>query len=60
MRNIQKSDITPKEIMNNRISLYLITPPKAIKMTKPLFRLILTQTIYELTDKMEFNKQKKN
>lgn len=59
MRNIQKSDITPKEIMNNRISLYLITPPKAIKMTKPLFRLILTQTIYELTDKMEFNNRKK-
>lgn len=25
--------------MDNRLSLYLITPPKAIKMTKPLFRL---------------------
>lgn len=45
--------------MNNRISLYLITPPKAIQMTKPLFRLIITQTIYELTDKMEFNNRKK-
>lgn len=59
MNNIKKSDITPKEIMNNRISLYLITPPKNIKMTKPLFRLILTQTIYELTEKMEFNNRKK-
>lgn len=59
MNNIKKSDVTPKDIMNNRISLYLITPPKAIKMTKPLFRLILTQTIYELTDKMEFNNRKK-
>lgn len=59
MNNIKRSDITPKQIMNNRISLYLITPPKAIKMTKPLFRLILTQTIYELTDKMEFNNRKK-
>lgn len=59
MNNIKKSDVTPKDIMNNRISLYLITPPKAIKMTKPLFRLILTQTIYELTDKMAFNNRKK-
>ena len=59
MNNIKKSDVTPKDIMNNRISLYLITPPKAIKMTKPLFRLILTQTIYELTDRMEFNNRKK-
>ena len=59
MNNIKKSDVTPKDIMNNRISLYLITPPKAIKMTKPLFRLILTQTIYERTDKMEFNNRKK-
>lgn len=59
MRNIGRSDISPREIMDNRISLYLITPPKAIEMTKPLFRLIITQTIYELTDKMEFNNRKK-
>lgn len=59
MKNIGKSDITPRQIMDNRLSLYLITPPKAIKMTKPLFRLIITQTIYELTDKMEFNNRKK-
>ena len=59
MVNIKKTDIVPKDLMNNRISLYLITPPKAIQMTKPLFRLIITQTIYELTDKMEFNNRKK-
>lgn len=59
MKNIQSSDITPKDIMNNRISLYLITPPKAIKMTKPLFRLIICQSIFELTDKMNFNNRKK-
>ncbi|MGL4865270.1 type IV secretory system conjugative DNA transfer family protein [Cetobacterium somerae] len=59
LKNISKSDILPKDLMKNRISLYLITPPKAINMTKPLFRLIITQTIYELTEKMEFNNRKK-
>lgn len=59
MRNVAKSDIVPKDLMKERISLYLITPPKAIDMTKPLFRLIITQTIYELTDKMEFNNRRK-
>lgn len=57
-RNISKSDITPKEIMAEKVSLYLITPPKAIKMTAPLFRLFITQTIFELTDKMEFGNRK--
>ncbi|WP_349764263.1 type IV secretory system conjugative DNA transfer family protein [Fusobacterium sp. SYSU M8D902] len=59
MKNIQSSDITPRDIMNNKISLYLITPPRAIDMTRPLFRLIITQTIFELTDKMEFGNRKK-
>lgn len=59
MRNVAKSDIVPKDLMKERISLYLITPPKAIDMTKPLFRLIITQSIYELTDKMEFNNRRK-
>lgn len=58
-KNIMRSDITPREIMDNKVALYLITPPKAIKMTRPLFRLIITQCIYELTDKMEFNNRKK-
>ncbi|MBC2857031.1 type IV secretory system conjugative DNA transfer family protein [Cetobacterium sp. 2A] len=58
-KNIQRSDITPRDIMDDRVSLYLITPPKAIKMTRPLFRLIITQTIYELTDKMNFDNRKK-
>ena len=59
MKNIGRTDITPREIMDNRISLYLITPPRAINMTRPLFRLIITQTIFELTDKMEFGNRKK-
>lgn len=59
MRNIQRADILPRDLMKNRISLYLITPPKNIAMTKPLFRLIITQTIYELTDKMEFGNRRK-
>ena len=59
MKNVCRTDITPKDIMKNRISLYLITPPRAIDMTRPLFRLIITQTIFELTDKMEFGNRKK-
>lgn len=59
IKNVGKSDLVPKDLMNERISLYLITPPKAIDMTRPLFRLIITQTIYELTDKMEFGNRKK-
>ncbi|MGL5459655.1 MAG: type IV secretory system conjugative DNA transfer family protein [Cetobacterium sp.] len=54
--NISKSDFTPKEIMKNKVSLYLVTPPEAIDMTRALFRLIITQTIYDLTGVMKFDK----
>ena len=59
MRNIQNADITPKEIMNNRISLYLITPPKAIKMTKPFSDLFLLKQSTSLLIKWNLTTEKK-
>lgn len=58
--NTSKSDFNPKMIMQEKISLYLVTPPKSIDMTRPLLRLILTQTIFNLTDTMKFGNKKES
>lgn len=58
--NTAKSDFNPKMIMQEKISLYLVTPPKSIDMTRPLLRLILTQTIFNLTDTMKFGNKKQS
>ena len=59
--HITKSDFTIKQLMDEKCSLYLVTPPRSIRRTKPLLRLILTQIVYGLTDRMKFNiKSKKD
>ena len=54
-KHIRKSDFTIKQLMEEKCSLYLVTPPRSIRRTKPLLRLIFTQIVYGLTDRMKFN-----
>ena len=41
--------------MEEKCTLYLVTPPKNLYRTKSLLRLIFTQVVFELTDRMLFN-----
>lgn len=59
-RNTASSSFTMADLKGKRISLYLVTPPKAIEMTKPLIRLIFTQAISELTGIMKFDNENNN
>lgn len=56
-KNTSRSDFKMKDLMNfeKPISLYFITPPKAIQITGLILRLIIAQAIYNLTDEMKFN-----
>ena len=58
-KHIRKSDFTIKQLMDEKCSLYLVTPPRSISRTKPLLRLIFTQIVYGLTDRMKFNMKSK-
>lgn len=58
--HIRHSDFTIKQLMEEKCSLYLVTPPKSISRTQPLLRLIFSQIVYGLTDRMKFDIQKKN
>ncbi len=60
--NTNSSDFTIKELMNDDLplNLYLATPPKGIGVTAPIFRLIITQIIYGLTDEMDFSSGTQN
>ncbi|MCF0163105.1 MAG: type IV secretory system conjugative DNA transfer family protein [Fusobacterium necrophorum] len=51
---ISHSDFTIRQLMEEKCSLYLVTPPRAISRTRPLMRLIITQIVYQLTDRMSF------
>ncbi|MBR8700492.1 MULTISPECIES: type IV secretory system conjugative DNA transfer family protein [unclassified Fusobacterium] len=53
--HITHSDFTIKELMRDKCSLYLVTPPKSIARTRPILRLIFVQIVYGLTDRMKFN-----
>lgn len=55
--HIKHSDFTVKQLMDEKCSLYLVTPPKSIDRTRPLFRLIFTQIIFELTGRMKAPKK---
>ena len=54
-QHIRKSDFTIKQLMEEKCTLYLVTPPKNLYRTKSLLRLIFTQVVFELTDRMSFN-----
>lgn len=58
--NTQTSSFTIKELKEKKTSLYLVTPPSAQKMTRPLTRLIYSLGVYQLTPRMKFNHRKKS
>ncbi|MCJ8341503.1 MAG: type IV secretory system conjugative DNA transfer family protein [Cetobacterium sp.] len=59
-RNIKKSSFTIKEIMEKKVTLYLVIPPEGIDRCAPLLRILITQTVYGLTKPMKFdNKMQK-
>lgn len=57
--NTQTSSFTIKELKEKKTSLYLVTPPSAQKMTRPLTRLIYSLGVYQLTPRMKFNHKEK-
>jgi len=58
--NTQTSSFTIEELKEKKTSLYLVTPPSAQKMTRPLTRLIYSLAIYRLTPRMKFNHREKS
>lgn len=58
-QHIKKSDFTIRELMQDKCSVYLVTPPRSIDRTRALIRLIFTQIVYELTDRMKFETKEK-
>ncbi|WP_028857243.1 type IV secretory system conjugative DNA transfer family protein [Psychrilyobacter atlanticus] len=61
-KNTSSSDFSIKDLMNDEVplNLYLVTPPKAIKITAPVFRLMIAQIINGLTDEMDFSSGTEN
>lgn len=59
-RNTCKSDFKITDLMNydNPVSLYLVFDSSDTDRLKPLFRLVITQIISRLTEKMEFENGK--
>lgn len=56
VKNTSESDFKVTDLMNDDVplDLFLVTPPKGLDVTAPLFRLIVTQIIYGLTEEMKF------
>jgi len=55
VRNATKySDFTIKDLVNNPTSLYLVIPPSDKRRLKSLVRILLTMTVNNLTEKMDF------
>lgn len=54
-KHIKHSDFTVQELMEDKCSLYLVTPPKGIARTRPMLRLIFVQIVYGLTNRMKFD-----
>ncbi|MGQ5522333.1 type IV secretory system conjugative DNA transfer family protein [Chitinimonas sp. PSY-7] len=55
-RNTAASDFRVSDLMNDEkpVSLYLVVPPSDKDRLRPLIRLIITQIVRGLTEKMEF------
>lgn len=55
VKNIKKSSFRIKDLVNydKPVSLYVVIPPSDLMRLRPLLRLIVTQIIYALAEKME-------
>ncbi|WP_211830981.1 type IV secretory system conjugative DNA transfer family protein [Kistimonas asteriae] len=55
-QNIRKSDFKIRDLMNDEkpVSLFLVVPPSDKERLKPLIRLVISQILRTLTEKMEF------
>lgn len=56
-KHIGRSDFSIKQLMEEKVTVYLVTPPKSLDRTKILFRLIFSQIIFELTGRMKEEKK---
>lgn len=56
-RNTAVSDFKVRELMNDDkpVSLYLVVPPSDKERLRPLIRLVITQIVRGLTEKMQFH-----
>jgi len=56
-KNIKKSSFSIKNLVNSEkpVSLYIVVPPSDLMRLRPLLRLIVTQVIYTLVEKMEMS-----
>jgi len=56
VRNTDRSDFRIHDLMNaeNPVSLYLVVRPSDSDRLRPLIRLVLTQIVHGLTEKIEF------
>lgn len=54
-KHIKKTDFTIKQLLEEKCTLYLVTPPKSIHRTRALLRLAFTQIVFQLTDRMTFD-----
>lgn len=54
-KNIKKSSFRIKDLVNHDkpVSLYIVVPPSDLMRLRPLLRLVVTQIIYALAEKME-------
>lgn len=61
-QNTRKSDFRIKDLMNykNPVSLYFVSPPKSIKLTALIMKILLTQIVFILADQMEFSEDGQN
>ena len=60
-KNTSKSDFEIKNLMNDEqpLSLYFIIPPKNLGITGLLLKIMITQIIHGLTEKMQYDSKKK-
>lgn len=56
-KNIKKSSFRVKDLVNHDkpVSLYIVVPPSDLMRLRPLLRLVVTQIIYALAEKMEMS-----
>lgn len=56
-KNIKKSSFKIKDLVNHEkpVSLYIVVPPSDLMRLRPLLRLVVTQIIYALAEKMEMS-----
>lgn len=60
-KNIKKSSFRIKDLVNHDkpVSLYIVVPPSDLMRLRPLLRLVVTQIIYALAEKMDMSPDSK-